>query len=137
FPFYFSSSRADKPGDLVPDARVATETAEGELEELPPLLTVLRSGTKRTSQRKEVPVELEAKLTELGVLELACHATDGTDRRWDLELSVRKAGEETKRRTREGTAAQAGTRPAEGASTAAPEAGREGAPAEDEGPPVD
>ncbi len=91
FPFYYSSVRDDAPGDLVADARVATDEEEGELEELPPLVTVLRAGTRRTSAPKEVPVELVAKLAEVGVLEIACHATDGTDRRWDLELSVRLA----------------------------------------------
>ena len=137
FPFYFSSSRQDEPGALAVDGRVATDTEEGDLEELPPLLTVLRSGTKRTSERKEIPVELEAKLSELGVLEIVCHATDGTDRRWSLELSVRKAGEETRRRTR---GSVPGATPGAGSDTTADagtgagvDAGREGEPVEDEG----
>ncbi|HVY61336.1 MAG TPA: Hsp70 family protein, partial [Planctomycetota bacterium] len=129
FPFFFSSSRQDKPGDLAVDARVATESEEGDLEELPPLVTVLRSGAKRTSERKEIAVELEARLTELGVLELACHAVDGTDRRWNLELSVRKAGEETKRRTREELGARASALSASPGSE-----GREASPAEADAP---
>ncbi len=115
FPFYFSSIRSDAPGDLALDARVASDAddaeseSEGDLVELPPLLTVLKSGTKRTSQRKEIPVELEARLTELGVLELDCHATDGTDRRWQLELSVRKAGAGAAAGTESGTGTGTGT----------------------------
>jgi hypothetical protein len=89
FPFYFSSERHDPPGTLVREPRLAGETEEGEFHELPPLFTVIRAGTRRVSQRREVPVELVARLTEIGTLELACHATDGTDRSWKLELTVR------------------------------------------------
>jgi len=46
FPFYYSSVRSDAPGDLAVDAKASTEEEEGDLEELPPLLTVLRSGLK-------------------------------------------------------------------------------------------
>jgi molecular chaperone DnaK (HSP70) len=82
FPFYFSSERDDRPGALVDP---------GSLHEMPPLVTVLRSGSKRTSVRKEVPVELVSRLTEIGTLELSCHATDGTHRSWRLELTTRIA----------------------------------------------
>jgi hypothetical protein len=89
FPFYFSSERNDAPGAILDAPRLAGEAEDGDLHELPPLLTVLRAGSKRVSQRREIPVELVARLTELGTLELACHAQDGTDRSWRLELTVR------------------------------------------------
>ncbi len=70
------------------DDRVGTllETwEEGEIEELAPLAAQLeweeQSGTN-------VPVHLEARVNELGVLELWCVARDA-DRRWKLELNVR------------------------------------------------
>ncbi len=91
FPFFYSSERRDREGALVAEPRLATEEEDGDLHELPPLLTVLRAGSKRVSQRREVPVEAVARLTEIGTLELALHATDGTDRSWRLELSVRAA----------------------------------------------
>jgi molecular chaperone DnaK (HSP70) len=61
----FSSSaperEADKPGDII-------RTATGELQELPPLYTVLRH--PRTSQERPIRVSLGARLTEIGTLEL-------------------------------------------------------------------
>ncbi|TMA73770.1 MAG: Hsp70 family protein [Deltaproteobacteria bacterium] len=61
------------------------ERANGELEELAPLVTTLpwpaHEGTV-------VPVRLHVHLTEIGTLELWCVARDGA-RRWKLEFGVR------------------------------------------------
>ncbi len=61
------------------------ERANGELEELAPLVTTLpwpaHEGTV-------VPVRLHVHLTEIGTLELWCVARDG-ERRWKLEFGVR------------------------------------------------
>ena len=56
--------------------------------DLPPLHTVLSfdGGT----QNSVVPVELGARLTELGTLQLWCGATTG-DKRWDLEFTLKES----------------------------------------------
>jgi len=63
------------------------ERANGDLEELAPLVTTLpwpaHEGTI-------VPVRLHVHLTEIGTLELWCVARDG-ERRWKLEFGVRAA----------------------------------------------
>ncbi|MFL5322048.1 MAG: Hsp70 family protein, partial [Myxococcaceae bacterium] len=81
FPLFSSSSdRIDKPGDLID---VSTE----QFRPLPPIHTVLKSGTGKTG---EVPVHLSATLTEIGTLELFCVAND-SDERWRLEFELRGA----------------------------------------------
>lgn len=82
--FRFLSSivrKKDAPGSVI------DEWDEEEIVELAPLETTLyaegvESGTL-------VPVKLHSYLTEVGVLELWCEATDGTDR-WKLEFNVRE-----------------------------------------------
>lgn len=56
-----------------------------ELQELNPIETTL---TAQGEKGKQVKVQLKAKVTELGVLELWCLAGDG--RKWKLEFDVRK-----------------------------------------------
>jgi molecular chaperone DnaK (HSP70) len=94
FPLFASTrARMERPGDVV-------EVAE-DLLPLPSLETVLRfTPSPRPSppagaggegaRAAEVPVQLEAALTEIGTLELWCAATD-RDARWKLEFSLRQA----------------------------------------------
>ncbi|MFN7134094.1 MAG: Hsp70 family protein, partial [Myxococcales bacterium] len=90
FPLYATTlSRGEKPGDVVPFDEEA-------FQELPPIQTVLRSGAARDKQAQkavEIPVRLEAALTEIGTLELWCVATD-RDARWKLEFQLRGAAAE-------------------------------------------
>lgn len=80
FPLYVSSIRlADLPGQLFPvDAEQMTP--------LPPIRTALK--TERRSQRGTVPVELHARLTEIGTLDLWCSEVGG-ERSWRLQFDVR------------------------------------------------
>ena len=82
FPLASSSIRADdKPGDLVasdPDSILA----------LPPLQSLMKTGRKAKAER--VPVRLEARVTEVGTVEIWCRSrTD--DRRWRLQIQLRGA----------------------------------------------
>lgn len=85
FPLYSTTlARGEKPGDVVP-------VDEEAFQELPPIQTVLRSGAardKKAQQPVQIPVRLEAALTEIGTLELWCVATD-RDARWKLEFQLR------------------------------------------------
>jgi hypothetical protein len=82
FPLYVSSTRlADRPGEMFavdPEQMTA----------LPPIRTALK--TRRRSERGTVAVELHAKLTEIGTLELWCSEVGG-ERRWRLQFDVRSA----------------------------------------------
>ncbi|HYD40533.1 MAG TPA: Hsp70 family protein [Anaeromyxobacter sp.] len=86
FPLFASvRPRLERPGDVVP----ATE----DLTPLPPLEAVLRASDAPEPGRAakaEVPVRLEAALTEIGTLELWCVAAD-RDARWKLEFGLRGA----------------------------------------------
>jgi molecular chaperone DnaK (HSP70) len=93
FPLDASTSRDDAPGALVTE--LETEGDDADMHELPPLVTMLKTKKRRASKAREVPVEVTASLSELGVLELGLHATDGSDRRWELEQTVRFAAAET------------------------------------------
>ena len=80
FPLYFSSTRlTDQPGALIPfDPEQMTE--------LPPIRTVLQTGRQRASGA--ISVNLHARLTEIGTLELLC--TDIVGRKsWRLQFDVR------------------------------------------------
>ncbi|MCE9525181.1 MAG: Hsp70 family protein, partial [Planctomycetales bacterium] len=72
FPLYVSSTRlADRPGEMFPiDPEQMTA--------LPPIRTALK--TRRRSERGIVPVELHARLTEIGTLDLWCSEVDGVGR---------------------------------------------------------
>ena len=82
FPLYVSSTRlADAPGQMfVVDPEQMTA--------LPPIRTALK--TRRRSERGTVAVELHAKLTEIGTLELWCSEVGG-ERSWRLQFDVRSA----------------------------------------------
>lgn len=82
FPLYVSSTRlTDRPGELVAiDPQRMTP--------LPPIRTVLR--TRRKSERGTVSVNLHARLTEIGTLELWCSEPGGR-RSWRLQFDVRSA----------------------------------------------
>jgi hypothetical protein len=81
FPLHATTrARFEKPGELVPLEGAA-------LAPLPPIETVLRSG-EASKGPTEVPVRLEASLTEIGTLELWCVAED-RDARWKLEFQLR------------------------------------------------
>ncbi len=81
FRFFSSLSRkSDPPGALL-------EEVGDELEELAPIEVVLPPNTDGSSE-EVVPVTLESRVTETGMMELWCVASDG--RRWKLEFNVRE-----------------------------------------------
>ncbi len=80
FPLFVSSTRlTDKPGDLIPIDRE-------QLTPLPPIRTVLR--TKKKASREDIAVQLHARLTEIGTLDLWCGEAEGKQR-WRLQFDVR------------------------------------------------
>jgi hypothetical protein len=82
FPLFTSSVRlTDRPGDLV------TFDPE-QMSSLPPIRTALKTRSRR--ERGTVAVRLNAKLTEIGTLELWCSEVDG-ERTWRLQFDVRSA----------------------------------------------
>ena len=82
FPLYVSSTRlTDKPGDLLAVDRE-------QMTPLPPMRTVLRK--RKKSQTDVVSVDLHARLSEIGTLELWCSQIDGP-RSWRLQFDVRSA----------------------------------------------
>jgi molecular chaperone DnaK (HSP70) len=80
FPLASSSVRPDdQPGALV-------RTDPDSIRELPPLQSVMRASRKARAER--VPVNLAARVTEVGTIELWCQSrTD--DRRWRLQIQLR------------------------------------------------
>ncbi|HEX8200632.1 MAG TPA: Hsp70 family protein, partial [Isosphaeraceae bacterium] len=83
FPLASSSVRPqDRPGDFVP-------ADPDSIRELPPLQGLMRVGRK--ARAEQVPVRLEARVTEVGTVELWCRSrTD--DRRWRLQIQLRGPG---------------------------------------------
>jgi len=82
FPLYVSSVRlVDTPGELVPIDRE-------QMTPLPPMRTVLKTGKR--GETGTVSVELHARLTEIGTLDLWCSQVDGR-RSWRLQFDVRSA----------------------------------------------
>jgi len=84
FPLYISSTRLTDP----PGAIVAFDREQ--MTPLPPIRTVLK--TRGRSDTATVPVELHARLTEIGTLDLWCGEQQGP-RRWRLQFDVRSATE--------------------------------------------
>jgi hypothetical protein len=80
FRFFSSLTRRDPPGALL------TGWTEDELQETAPLVATLPAAGGDAGDY--VPVRFEARLTELGVLELWCASTISSDR-WKLEFSIR------------------------------------------------
>jgi molecular chaperone DnaK (HSP70) len=89
FRLYSSSTREDKPGDLVPIGDGKAETMEdgSDLLELPPIVTVLRA-----RGRSEVTVRLEVHITALGALEIYCVDTEAPHETWKLAFDMRSGG---------------------------------------------
>ena len=82
FPLYVSSTRlTDRPGELVPFDRE-------QMTPLPPIRTVLR--TRKKGETETVAVNLHARLTEIGTLDLWCSEIEGK-RSWRLQFDVRSA----------------------------------------------
>jgi hypothetical protein len=82
FPLFVSSTRlTDKPGELIPIDRER-------MTPLPPMRTVLRA--KKKAEAETVSVQLHAKLTEIGTLDLWCSEIGGR-RSWRLQFDVRSA----------------------------------------------
>jgi hypothetical protein len=98
FPLYVSSTRlTDRPGELIP---IQTE----QMKALPPIRTVIR--TQRRTESGAAQVELHARLSEIGTIELWCnevvHAARvqesaaepralPSNRSWRLQFDVRSA----------------------------------------------
>ncbi len=83
FPLYTSSLRDDALGDIV--------SLNEDFASLPPLTTLLKFGRK--SGVKEIPVNIEVHLSEVGVLETYCASLE-SPHRWRLQFNLR--GEEKK-----------------------------------------
>jgi molecular chaperone DnaK (HSP70) len=83
FPLFVSSTQLTaRAGDI------ATIDPE-QMTALPPIRTVLQSG-KKTASAETIGVNLHARLTEIGTLDLWCGEIDGT-RTWKLQFDVRAA----------------------------------------------
>lgn len=82
FPFHTATGRDDAAGAILP---VDPE----QLDELAPLHTVIRAGKRTTGRLRTIPVELVARYTELGTLEIWLQEKGAADRRWRLELDTR------------------------------------------------
>jgi hypothetical protein len=80
---FFSSPvrKEDRPGTLL------SSWAAEELAETDPLMATLPPG--ESAEEGYAPVRFHSKITELGMFELWCHATN-SEHRWKLEFSVRE-----------------------------------------------
>jgi molecular chaperone DnaK (HSP70) len=91
FRLYSSTTREDRPGELVPigDGKAETLDDGSDLLELPPIVTVLRA-----RGRSEVTVRLEIHITELGALEIYCVDRSTTEKpeTWRLAFDMRSGG---------------------------------------------
>jgi hypothetical protein len=82
FPLYVSSTRlADRPGELL-------AVDHEQMTPLPPIRTVLK--TRGRKQAGTIRVQLHARLTEIGTLDLWCSDRD-SDRSWRLQFDIRSA----------------------------------------------
>ncbi len=82
FPVFYSATR------LVDAIGTTIETGKEQLTALPPIRTVIRS--KSDSAGGTVTIRVNARLTEIGTLDLWC-ATLDTNERWKLQFDVRSA----------------------------------------------
>ena len=92
FRLYSSTTREDRPGELVPigDGKAETTDDGSDLLELPPIVTVLRA-----RGRSEVTVRLEIHISELGALEIYCvdrELIDNKHETWRLAFDMRSGG---------------------------------------------
>ena len=98
FPLYSSSVRLnDQPGDLTP-------LDDEQLKRLAPITTVVQGQSRK--EQGELQVELLARTTEIGSLELWCRDVE-SQRSWRLQFDVR-AATETDRSSQESTGEQYG-----------------------------
>lgn len=98
FPLWVSSTRLTDPSGTI------LEVEDEQFKPMPPIKTVLESARGR--KMEPIPVVMEAELTEIGTLLLACAAQDGSQR-WKLDFDVRSTVE-TDRQAHLGMAEQAG-----------------------------
>lgn len=112
FPFLTATGRDDAAGAIVPiDAE--------QMDELAPLHTIIRAGRRTTGRLRSIPVELVARYTELGTLEIWLQEKGG-ERRWRLELDTRARDEvERDASARAGEAGPAGDEGPRAASASA------------------
>jgi hypothetical protein len=83
FPLYASSTRmSDQPGQVL-------TLSSDEVMPLPAIRTVLRFGKKAGAVK--IPVQVSARFTEMGTLELWCEARQ-TNHRWRLQFQLRGEG---------------------------------------------
>jgi molecular chaperone DnaK (HSP70) len=92
FKLFSSSSRDDRPGDIVPvgdGTPDITDERDSDLLELPPIVTVLRA-----PGRAQVTVHLQVRITELGALEIWCNETGAAAEpgHWRLSFDMRAGG---------------------------------------------
>jgi molecular chaperone DnaK (HSP70) len=81
---FFSHATPTLSNGIVPNIGTTVRNWKQELTELHPIETVLN---RTEGDGKTVRIKLKSKVTELGVLELWCVATDG--RKWKLEFDIR------------------------------------------------
>jgi hypothetical protein len=82
FRFFSSVTRKNDPAGLLLDQ------VTDDIEELAPIEVLLPARENSSAEEEVVPVTLESNVTETGMLELWCVASDG--RRWKLEFNVRE-----------------------------------------------
>lgn len=100
FPLYVSSTRlTDPPGAVVPVDRE-------QMTPLSPIRTVLKTSKKEAGEEGTVPVNLHARLSEIGTVDLWCSQRSG-GRTWRLVFDVRSATE-TDRTAHEGAGEREG-----------------------------
>jgi len=98
FPIVYSSTRlADRVGETV---NIDAE----HFAYLPPIRTVIE--TQRGRMQASIPVYVEVELSQIGTLQMYCHACD-SDQRWKLEFDVRSSTQ-TDQPLRETSANRAG-----------------------------
>ncbi|VGO14719.1 Chaperone protein HscA [Pontiella desulfatans] len=98
FPLYTSGTRTtDQPGDLLP-------IDEATMRPMPSIKTVINTGKKKKADT--VAVQLHARLTEIGTIEVWLAEKDG-NREWRLQFDAR-AATQTERAVEEDTANRAG-----------------------------
>ena len=85
--FHLVSTTAGASDRPMPRAGELVDLAGQEIQPLPPVATVVRTGD--CASRGGVPVRLATMLTEVGTLEMHCIASDDPGRRWKLEFQLR------------------------------------------------
>ncbi|MGE0430845.1 MAG: Hsp70 family protein [Planctomycetota bacterium] len=87
FPFLSSRTRQADPAGVFVDEL-------DEIEEIARLTLSIGAKDKHKDDRGHIPVRLEARVTEVGTLEVWCVQTGDGDGRWKLEVSVRTTTDE-------------------------------------------